>query len=245
MTLFASASRLRSCASRVLSVSENRATPSSAVFSSGGVSLKVSANVVSDRGQLGGVETADGGGQVAQRGRQVVGRLGPLERDGAGELAVAARRDFEHLGAEHGFGLDRRLGAVTEFDAVANGEVHQHLRAVQLDVGDPADRQARHPHVAAGLDAAGLGEVGGVVGGALDERNLVVGEGGDDHGDQNERFRPAPTANRLRSASGLMSGPLELESRHFGVHRPVSWPASLTNTGWPPLPLTLSTASQR
>ena len=115
-----------------------------------------------------------------ERGRQVVGRLGPLERDGAGELAVAARRHLEHLGAEHGLGLDRRLGAVAEFDAVANGEVHQHLRPVELDVGDPADGQTRHPHVAAGLDAAGLGEVGGVVGGALDERNLVVGEGGDD-----------------------------------------------------------------
>ena len=148
------------------------------------------------RGQLRGVQSADGRGQVAQRGRQVVGRLRSLEGDGAGELAVPARRDFEHLGAEHGFGLDRGLGAVTEFDAVANGEVHQHLRAVQLDVGDPADRQARHPHVAAGFDAAGLGEVGGVVGGALDERNLVVGEGGDDRGDEQRRLPTRPTANR-------------------------------------------------
>ena len=47
VTLLALASRLRSCASRVLRVSENRATPSSAIFSSGGVSLNVSANVVS------------------------------------------------------------------------------------------------------------------------------------------------------------------------------------------------------
>ena len=35
-----------------------------------------------------------------------------------GEFAVAARGQFEHLGAEHGFGLDRGLGPVTEFDAV-------------------------------------------------------------------------------------------------------------------------------
>ena len=70
------------------------------------------------RGQLRGVQTADGGGQIAQRGRQVVGRRGPLERDGAGELAVSARRQLEHLGAQHGLGLDRRLGPVAQFDAL-------------------------------------------------------------------------------------------------------------------------------
>ena len=194
--------------------------------------------------QLRGVESADGGGQITQRGGQVVGRFRSLERDGAGEVAVAARCDFEHLGAEHGFGLDRRLGAVTEFDAVANSEVHQHFRAVQLDIGHPANRHTRHPNVAAGLDPAGLGEVGGVVGCALDERDLVVGErrdhGGDEHGDP-DKADGEPVA----LGEGFHPRPLELRSVHFGVHRPVSWPASFTYTGWPPLPLTLRTASQR
>ena len=40
-------------------------------------------------------------------------------------------------------------------------------------------------------------------------------------------------------------GPLQLESRHLAAHRPVDWPASLTNTGWPPLPLSFRIASQR
>ena len=46
-TLLAFPNRLRSCASRLLRVSENRATPCSAGLRSGGVSLKVFANVVS------------------------------------------------------------------------------------------------------------------------------------------------------------------------------------------------------
>ena len=196
------------------------------------------------RGQLRGVQGADRRGQIAQCGRQIIGRLGSLQGNGAGELTVASRRQFEHLGAEYGFGLDRGLGSVTEVDTIANGEVHQHLRAFKADIGDPADGHARHPHVTTGLDAAGLGEVGRVVGGALDEGNLVVGEGGDDrgheHGDSDEADdEPVALGERFDV------GPLERESRHFGVHRPVSWPASLTYTGWPPLPLTLSTASQR
>ena len=35
------------------------------------------------------------------------------------------------------------------------------------------------------------------------------------------------------------------ERFHFGAHRPVLWPATFTYTGWPPFPLSLSTASQR
>ena len=38
---------------------------------------------------------------------------------------------------------------------------------------------------------------------------------------------------------------LQFEPRHLAAHRPVAWPTSLTNTGWPPLPLSFSIASQR
>ena len=58
------------------------------------------------------------------------------------ELPVAARRDLEHLAAEHGLGLDRGLGAVTQLDAVPNGEVHQHLRPLELDAGTPCRRDS-------------------------------------------------------------------------------------------------------
>ena len=196
------------------------------------------------RGQLCGVQSADGGGQVSQRGRQVVGRLGPLERDDAGELAVPAWSDFEHLAPQHGLGLDRGLGAVPHLDAVFDGEVHQHLRPLKVDAGDAADRQPRHPHVAAGFDAARLGEVGGIVGGAVDERNLVVGEGCDNHGDHNENAdrthcQPIAIGQRLDIWS------LQCEPRHLAAHRPVDWPTSLTNTGWPPLPFSFRIASQR
>ena len=43
----------------------------------------------------------------------------------------------------------------------------------------------------------------------------------------------------------LISGRFSCNSRHFGAHRPVAWPASLMNTGWPPLPFTFKIASQR
>ena len=120
------------------------------------------------RGQLRGVQSADGGGQVAQRVRQVVGRFRPLDRNRSRSSSPSPRgRHLEKLGTQHGFGLDRGLGPVTQFDAVVDREVHQHLRAFEADVGDPADRHARHPHVAAGLDASGLSEVGGVIGLAL------------------------------------------------------------------------------
>ncbi len=89
VTLLALANRLRSWWSRALRVSENRPTPSSASFRSGGVSRNVSPRVVSAEDNRGGVQSADRGGQIPERGRQVVGRGGPFDGDRCGESAVA------------------------------------------------------------------------------------------------------------------------------------------------------------
>ncbi|PQM47885.1 hypothetical protein C1Y40_01893 [Mycobacterium talmoniae] len=196
------------------------------------------------RGQLRGVQAADGGGEVPQRGRQVVRGRRPFDGDGTGEAALAARGDLKHLGAEHGFGLDRGLGPVAQFYAITDRELHPDLRPFQPDAGDPAHTETGHPHVTAGFDATGLGEVGGVVGGALDERKPVVEEGrehqcGQGKGSSDAHGHPVALGERFDPGSA------DPESPHLGVHRPLGWLTSLTYTGWPPLPLSLSSASHR
>ena len=90
-------------------------------------------------------------GQIAERVGQLVGRGGPLDRDRVRQLAFAARDDFEDLGAEQALGLDRRLGALTEADAVSTSKVTS-TRAPSSSMLDTSP--TRKPDTCTGAPAA-------------------------------------------------------------------------------------------
>lgn len=114
------------------------------------------------------------------------------------EPPVPARGQLQHLGAQDRFGFDRRLGAIAQDDALADGESDPHFGALQAQVRDPAHAHAGNPHRVAGFDAAGLGEVGRVVVGVLDERQLVVLEGDDGDAGQDDGSQHAQHQGPLR-----------------------------------------------
>ena len=133
VALLALASRPRSSASRSLRVCENRATPSTAIFSSRrglGEGFRQHPQRI---GQLVGVQAADRRRQIAERVGQLIRRGGAVHRNRALLLAVAARGDLEDLGTQQALGLDRRLGAITEPDVLVDGELDQHPRPVEFD----------------------------------------------------------------------------------------------------------------
>ena len=157
VTLLVSASRSRSLASRVLSVSEAGHLPQGEPQLGWRIS-KVSAIVVNadDSCAVSRPLSSSSDRRARRSGRR---RAGALQWNGSGQCAITARRQLQILCAQYGFGFDGRLGAVTEVDTVAHREVDEHLGALEADVGDPAQPR---PDTRTSLpgDARRFGEIG-------------------------------------------------------------------------------------
>ena len=135
VALLALASRLRSCASRcVEGLGEPRHARRTATFSSRwGVWRRCRASTGKRLGQLVGVQSADGGGEITQRVGQLVGRGGPLQR-------------YRPAGRPSPRGVTSRILAPSRLlvliaasvrspsaDVVVDVELDQHPRPVQFD----------------------------------------------------------------------------------------------------------------
>ncbi len=142
--------------------------------------------------------------------------------------------DLHDLGAEQALGLDLRLGAIAEPDVLVDLELDQNPRTVQGHAGDLADLEAGDLDRGLRRQAADLLEVSGVLLRRVDERKLPERQRDQyGHRGQTDADRADDDGVALR------------EELHFGVHRPVDWPATLMYTGSPPLPLTFMNRSQR
>src|ERR1700761_3916508 len=155
-------------------------------------------------------------------------------RTRSAQLPVTPRSHLEDLGTEQGLQLDCRLGAVSEADVVGHVELDEHPGSVQFDAGDLPDPETRDLHDVAGHQPARLSEIRGVGGALAEERQLVVV-----HRQKHQRKDQADADEADAKRAAFREG------FHRGVHLPVGWSASLTYMGWPPLPLTFNTISQK
>ncbi len=184
--------------------------------------------------QLVGVQPADRGGQVAEGVGQLVGRHRPLDRDGGGELAVPAGYDVEHLAAQQALGLYRRLGAIAQKDLPVDAERDEHACPVEFHAGHFSRGKTGDIDRGTGVQPAGVGEIGRILVGLVQEGEfLEVERGKDDGRDGCDADGP--------DQRGIAFG----EGFHFGAHRPVLCPATLTYTGCPPFPLSFRIKSHR
>ena len=238
-TLLALPRRLRSWASRLFSVSEKRATPSSAGLTSDGVSLKVFANV--DKAEdnwavsnplISVVRSPSASGRSYGewvRSSGMVPASFPSPREVSSSILAPSMVSV----------LIAASVRSPNDDEVTDREADANPGALRFDVGDPADTHAGNPDGVALSDATGLRRVCRVIVGVLDEGQPVVLEGGDGHtGQDDETHR----SDRPRASPAAGS---DLGQLHCGVHRPLGWPTSLTKIGLPPFPLTFSRTSQK
>ena len=142
------------------------------------------------------VDRLGGGGQLAERGDDVVAAVRAADRDGVTliHLAAALGRQLEVLLAQQVQHLHRGLGLVAQL-GVLDVDVHGDVVPGDVDPVDPADADPGDLHHVALVQAARVGELHVVVG-ALEARELLQVEGSCHHHQQHDEAHRAQPEDR-------------------------------------------------